>query len=218
MNLLTPTVPSLPRAIVAPEVGVGRDQYLRRPAESLVFIDASIDDFETLVNGLLPGVLAFIINPEEDAVFTITRALELHGGIRNIHIVSHGSSGTLLLGSTQLTTESLDGYESQLKTWVSALSDDAQILLYGCCVAEGDRGLEFVQSLSERTGATMIASKTLTGHSSRGGIANSNYQQNISILFPVRTEKIRSFSLNIYLLREFRIAAVALLKKLIPRF
>ena len=46
----------------------------------------------------------------------------------------------------------------------AALSDDADILLYGCDIAQDTAGKDFVRELAERTGADVAASDDATGH------------------------------------------------------
>ena len=56
-----------------------------------------------------------------------------------------------------------------MQSWSQALTDDADILLYGCDVASGELGQAFVQMLGQLTGADVAASDDLTGSSALGG-------------------------------------------------
>ncbi|QZZ19176.1 DUF4347 domain-containing protein [Leptothermofonsia sichuanensis E412] len=89
--------------------------------------------------------------------------------ISSIHIVSHGEAGGIRLGSDWLNLNSLQTYASQLQSWGTALTEDADILLYGCNVAEGELGQAFVQIMSQLTGADIAASSNLTGSAALGG-------------------------------------------------
>ncbi|MGC8712879.1 MAG: N,N-dimethylformamidase beta subunit family domain-containing protein, partial [Leptodesmis sp.] len=53
--------------------------------------------------------------------------------------------------------------------WGASLTEDADILLYGCNIAYGDLGQGFVQNLSILTGADIAASTDLTGDAPDGG-------------------------------------------------
>ena len=46
----------------------------------------------------------------------------------------------------------------RVEAWAKALTADADVLLYGCDVAAGDEGQDFVRALSEATGADVAAS------------------------------------------------------------
>jgi hypothetical protein len=75
----------------------------------------------------------------------------------------------LQLGDNWLTLETLPIYADQLQSWSQVLTEDADILLYGCNVAQGDRGQTFVQQLSQLTHADIAASDDLTGNAALGG-------------------------------------------------
>jgi Ca2+-binding RTX toxin-like protein len=70
----------------------------------------------------------------------------------------------LYLGNTQLSLNTFNRYASQLQKW-----NVANLLLYGCNVAAGDAGAEFIAKLQALTGAEIAASKTLTGSAAKGG-------------------------------------------------
>ncbi|NJM49010.1 MAG: DUF4347 domain-containing protein, partial [Alkalinema sp. RU_4_3] len=57
----------------------------------------------------------------------------------------------------------------QLKSWGAALGVDADILLYGCNLAQDAAGQAFVNLLAEATGADVAASDDLTGSAALGG-------------------------------------------------
>ncbi len=70
----------------------------------------------------------------------------------------------MYLGNTQLSLDTFNRYATQLQQW-----DVANLLLYGCNVAAGDAGAEFIAKLHTLTGAEIAASKTLTGSAAKGG-------------------------------------------------
>ena len=86
-----------------------------------------------------------------------------------IHIVSHGDVGELSLGSTKLNQNTLNSYANGLITWRDSITDNGDILLYGCNVAENTVGKEFVEDLSQYTAADVLASTDLTGSEDFGG-------------------------------------------------
>lgn len=65
-----------------------------------------------------------------------------------VHIISHGSPGSIQLGSSHLDYDSLSKNAGVLQQWKDYLSADADILLYGCDVAAGTQGKAFVKQLS----------------------------------------------------------------------
>ena len=87
-----------------------------------------------------------------------------------IHIVSHGSTGALQLGTAVLDSESMrHQYAQQLVEIGKHLSGDADILVYGCDFAKGEDGRDAAMRLEYLTGADVAASDDLTGSSELGG-------------------------------------------------
>ncbi|WP_275519449.1 DUF4347 domain-containing protein [Trichormus sp. NMC-1] len=145
---------------------------------TVVFIDSSVSDYQTLQTGVVEGVKTIIISPNKDAIEEITEFLQQHPQITNIHIVSHGSPGCLYLGNGQLNLDNINKYAELLQCWQSK-----SILLYGCNVAAGDAGEEFVRKLHEITNATISASATKTGNAALGG----NWELEVNIPTDVET-------------------------------
>jgi hypothetical protein len=140
-----------------------------QPGQKIVFIDSTVEDYQSLAAGVEPGTEVFILNPMQDGVAQIAQVLAERTDIASVHIVSHGTQGSLQLGSTQLNSSNLEAYTSQLQQWANALTSNADILLYGCDVAAGEVGAAFVQHLSQLTGADIAASVDLTGSAALGG-------------------------------------------------
>ncbi|MDC8448276.1 MAG: DUF4347 domain-containing protein [Nitrospira sp.] len=143
------------------------------PGEStteVVFVDPTVPDCQTLVAGIGPNVQVIMLDPTRDGVEQIAESLAGRSGIDAIHLISHGSSGELQLGAGTLTAESMSGkYADELATIREALSDQADILVYGCDFAEGHNGQEATTLLSQLTGADVAASTDATGFAGLGG-------------------------------------------------
>ncbi|WP_448268342.1 putative Ig domain-containing protein [Nostoc sp. DSM 114159] len=135
----------------------------------LVFIDPQVDDYQSLVMGVLPDTSIVVLDANQDGIEQISRVLESHQGVNSLHIVSHGAPGCIYLGNNQLNNETLNRYAAQLMGWANALGEDAQLLLYGCKVAQTEPGVLFIRCLSELTGAVVAASDDLTGSAALGG-------------------------------------------------
>jgi Ca2+-binding RTX toxin-like protein len=145
---------------------------------SLAFVDSSLPNYQVLLSGVAADVTAILIDHASDGVQQITEQLQQffsrHIKIDTIHILSHGSEGTLQLGNQSLSFNTLETYQKSLQNWQTFLGDNAKILLYGCCVAAG-QGASFVQKLSQLTGAKIAASRTLTGSAVQGGNWNLEF-------------------------------------------
>ena len=142
---------------------------LQKAISEIVFIDATVADYDSLVAGVKPGIATVILDSKQDGVAQISEYLTNCQDVCALHIICHGSPGSLQLGTAQLSLETLDACASQLQKWAASLSAKAEILLYGCSVAAGDRGQAFIQQISRLTKAKIAASTTLTGSADLGG-------------------------------------------------
>ncbi|MEO0942019.1 MAG: DUF4347 domain-containing protein, partial [Cyanobacteria bacterium J06642_12] len=146
----------------------------------LLFIDSSVQDAEVLLQGLKSGVKAIALDPQRDGVIQITEVLREYRWVETVHILSHGSPGCLYLGNTKLDLQSLDTYSWALTAWfersLPKRDESPSVVLYGCNVAAGDAGEEFLSKLNNLTGAHIAASASPTGHTDLGGDWNLEYQ------------------------------------------
>ncbi|BAY61023.1 putative outer membrane adhesin [Calothrix brevissima NIES-22] len=135
----------------------------------LVFIDSAIQDIQTLVEGVVADAQVVVLHPEVDGVMQITQTLQNQPQIGTIHLVAHGYPGCLCLGNAQLSLKTLENYAPELRIWREVMSQQGQMLLYGCHVAAGEMGAEFVQKLHQLTGVKIAASTTAIGNAAAGG-------------------------------------------------
>ena len=139
----------------------------------LVVVDASVANHETLLAGLTTESDAnfevVMLDSNQDGIEQITNILSERSNVEALHIVSHGEDGTVQLGSSVLSNQSLAAYSGMFAQWDSSFTSDADILFYGCDLGGSADGLELVQSLSILTGADVAASDDLTGHAELDG-------------------------------------------------
>ncbi|MCC0179539.1 DUF4347 domain-containing protein [Waterburya agarophytonicola K14] len=151
--------------------------------QQIVFIDSQVTDLQILKNGVASGIEVIILDSHQDGIEQITEVLS-QKPYSKVHIVSHGSPGCLYLGNTQLSLDTLNTYKSQLKTWFNPPACSTplnkggrgDLLLYGCNVAAGDAGEEFITKLHNITGAEIAASTTRIGNAAKGGNWELDYQ------------------------------------------
>ena len=153
--------------------GDGIDELIGNPqplteSQSLVFVDASIPDYQSLIAGVEADPV-IILDPHQDGIQQITSVLEEYSNLASIHIVSHGSDANLQLGNTWLNPNTINDYQREFQLWGNSLSSVADILVYGCNFAVGEQGQVLVEQLSHFTGANIAASEDLTGSEQLGG-------------------------------------------------
>jgi Ca2+-binding RTX toxin-like protein len=137
--------------------------------KNIVFIDSRVAGYETLIAGLSADSEWYLLDAKQDGVDQMHRILAGYSELDSVHVISHGSSGTLYLGSTVLNGDNLTSYQTQLQAIGSSLTETGDILIYGCNVAQGDVGVSFINSLSQITGADVAASDDVTGATSLNG-------------------------------------------------
>ncbi|MEG3977790.1 DUF4347 domain-containing protein [Microcoleus sp. herbarium8] len=160
--------------------------------KAIAFIDTAVPDWKTLVDGVTAGTEVILLDSNCNGVEQIAQKLR-GGNFSAVHVVSHGAVGSLQLGNTMLTLDTLNAstpsniineenrgvvslspsrncdFVMWVKEWAKGLTSNAEILLYGCNVANGDLGAAFAQRLSQLTGANVAASTSLTGTAQKGG-------------------------------------------------
>ena len=137
--------------------------------KSVIFVDSRVTNYQSLIDGLTQPAEVFVLDGESDGLTQMAAYLQGRIGIDAIHVISHGSQGALYLGSAVLDSSNLPLHGSQLASIGGALTETGDILLYGCNVAQGNVGLQFVTSLAQYTGADVAASSDATGAAALGG-------------------------------------------------
>jgi hypothetical protein len=143
--------------------------------QKLVFLDQSLKDVMMLVNGVQADVEAILLDPEQDGIKQITHILTQYPAVKSVHLIAHGSSGSLKLGSTELNLDNINDYAEQLKDWSKSMGG-ASLLIYGCEVAAGEKGINFLEQLHHLTQANLAASTAKVGSSEQGGRWQLDYQ------------------------------------------
>ncbi|WP_254032365.1 DUF4347 domain-containing protein [Planktothrix agardhii] len=136
--------------------------------KQIIFVDSSVQDYRSLIDNADTAQIVILDNISS-GIEQITNALANQKNIESVQILSHGSEGSLKLGTDVLNGNDIENFNTQLKQWGNALTENGDILLYGCDVAAGETGKNFVKRLSEITGADVAASNDLTGNQALGG-------------------------------------------------
>jgi hypothetical protein len=135
----------------------------------VLIVDTAVSNYQALVASVHSDTEVIVLNAEQDGIEQITQALKTRRDIQTLHILSHGEAGALQLSNICLDANSLEQYASRIKQWAIALSEDANVLLYGCKVAANETGQQFVQQLSRLIKAPIAAATHLIGDAAQGG-------------------------------------------------
>ncbi len=151
----------------------------------LAVVDTAVDGADALIADIEAqqqagrSILIVRVDAGEDGISAVSNALsELHASqqagaptvlVSAIHLIGHGDTNGTVLGDTRLDIAALRLRASDFASWATALTADADILLYGCDIASAGSGRVLAQGLAELTGADVAASDDLTGSSLMGG-------------------------------------------------
>jgi hypothetical protein len=143
--------------------------------QEIVFLSPSVRDYQQLLDGISPNVEVIILDPARDGVQQMAEVLAGRTGIDAIHLIGEGTEAEMHLGASFLTQESISTrYAEQFQQISQSLSQNADLLIYGCNFGRGDAGQAAIQTLATLTGADVAASTDRTGHVSE--FANWNLE------------------------------------------
>jgi VCBS repeat-containing protein len=142
----------------------------------IVVIDRGIENPEQLrqwVEAQPTNSDRFIVEIDQDeaGIEALTAWLEQNADrpVGAIHLLTHGSDGEIRLGSTVLSTETWSQHQAELAAWKPFLTADADMLWYGCDVAESAAGRQLLDQIAGTLEADVAASTDGTGSRRYGG-------------------------------------------------
>ena len=145
---------------------------------AIAIIDPSVENYHQLLSGLHPNIIPYVLSSNQDGICQITQIinncrLSIDISRLSVHIIAHGAPGTLCLGNAELSIATLERYTKDLQAWFYSESRiqnlESELLIYGCSVAAGDLGEEFITDLHHLTGANIAASSSPVGHATLEG-------------------------------------------------
>ncbi len=150
--------------------------------KEVVFVDTEVKDYEQIIDGIKTSGNAdrqidiVLLDGEKNGIAQITEALSHYQNLDAVHLITHGSDGSIDFGSDQLNLQTLSQNQEAIKSWGSAFSAKGDFLIYGCNVAQSQFGQSFVDYLSGLTGTDIAASNDATGHVTLGADWNLEYR------------------------------------------
>ena len=135
----------------------------------VIFVDASIANLTNILGQLPDTAEIQLVDSSTDGIAAIANWASTQTNIDAIHIISHGAQGELYLGSSVLSNDTIAAVGAELTTLGGALTETGDILLYGCNIADGAAGLDFIERFAQATSADVAASSDDTGTAVLGG-------------------------------------------------
>jgi len=135
----------------------------------LIVIDSRLRNHQFVIDQIATGFAVLELDANRDGLGQIADYLSSHSSANAgeafdaIHLLSHGSAGKVQLGSLTLDSTNLAAEAQTLAKIHSLLAPGADLLVYGCDVAQGAQGSAFVTQLAKISGLDVAASTNLTG-------------------------------------------------------
>lgn len=130
----TSTPPSFPRQSLGEfrcEAALATRPPEQTSVSTFVFIDSRVDNATGLMaSHHKPNQQWALVNATDDGLMQMQRALQGHSGLPEaIHIISHGSQGSVQLGAGVIDTGSLQRHTQAYKDMGSRLAPGGDVLL-----------------------------------------------------------------------------------------
>ena len=138
-----PTPPAIVSLVDAPSLGAAIGSSEQTPSEKafaltqpkaaatlqkeLVFVDAGAPNYQQLINDLMKAqaegrpIEVVVLESGRDGIEQITEAMAARRDLSAVHIVSHGSDGSLTLGDGKLSAYNIEKYRDAIKGWQSPI-------------------------------------------------------------------------------------------------
>ncbi|MCA9061860.1 MAG: DUF4347 domain-containing protein, partial [Planctomycetaceae bacterium] len=154
----------------------GSTAVVTQAPRHIVFVDPAVSSSQLILSDLQNSGTLFgdvrivVLDSARDGIVQVTELLSQQTTpVDSIHFISHGTAQSFQLGSTWLTNSVLAVRSAEIRQWSSVLTESADILIYGCDVAQSDAGLTLLQALADLTGADIAASTDATGNAALEG-------------------------------------------------
>jgi glucose/arabinose dehydrogenase len=131
--------------------------------EHLVIVDSEVEDLGQWKDAIPDNATFVLLHANEDPIAQLTEVMNKHHEIGSMHIISHGADGQLRLAGQTINQEILVQRAKEIQSWNSSFADGADVLIYGCSVAAGDSGVQFVEKLASLIDVDVAASTNATG-------------------------------------------------------
>ena len=148
----------------------------------LVIIDSQVEDYAQIVDSIKSNAdenVSFeviILDANLNGIDQLSDIFSSQENLDAVHLISHGSSGSIQLGNSQIDQSALEQHSETISLWRNAFSTEGDLLIYGCDLGSNEQGISFVNMLSELTDADVAASDDLTGHADLGGDWDLEYE------------------------------------------
>ncbi len=131
--------------------------------KEIVFIDSGVDNYQTIVDAIDSSKSIYLIDSNENGFEKMQNALQGQTDVDAVHIIGHASAGQVVLGNSILNADTINSFSNTLQSIGNSLTQDGDLLFYGCNLAQGEQGKLLLQQIGNITQADIAASDDITG-------------------------------------------------------
>ncbi|MFO1061424.1 MAG: DUF4347 domain-containing protein [Dongiaceae bacterium] len=135
----------------------------------ILFLDPAVDDRDTILGNLRPGVEAILLDAVRPAARQMAAVLAGRRGLDAIHVMAHGSPGRVAFAAGAWSAETVAQEADDLAAIGGALGEDGDLRLWSCYAGAGEAGRTLVEALRGASGTGVLAAGSLVGAAARGG-------------------------------------------------
>ncbi|MEB3254749.1 MAG: DUF4347 domain-containing protein, partial [Synechococcaceae cyanobacterium] len=164
---MTEITPAFPHNVGFPLGGGAQPSPFDRELAVFTLQDGALGQLASALEAQAVPVLR--LDPRRDGLDTLLQRLAA-GGVRfdRIRLFSHGGDDRFRIGRQTISSTTLGRYRDRLESLGRFLSEEGDLLLYGCDLAASSRGQRLIEQLAKVTGADVAASDDLTGAGIQG--------------------------------------------------
>ncbi|HKM97565.1 MAG TPA: DUF4347 domain-containing protein, partial [Buttiauxella sp.] len=166
--------PDASKAVFVPPAPVPAPASITAPApvdapaaHEVYVVDSHVQNWQSLVSQLPAASRVVVLDAQHAGLEQMNEALKNDKNITAIHIISHGASDEITLGSDKLNSQTIGQYQQQLEKLGEKLTPDGDILLYGCNVTSQD--ITLITRMADYTHVDVAASSDKTGNAAHTG-------------------------------------------------
>ncbi len=144
--------------------GTGDDRHV-----DFALIDDSLQNLDQLMRSLDSKVEVYLYDHRHESPTDVLNtvydwAKSNHAEIDTLSIISHGASGSFVLGNQWLSSSNLGQSAEAWQRLGAVMAPSGNIDIFGCNVADGTSGRDLINNIGRLSGATVFASVNDTGY------------------------------------------------------
>lgn len=165
---------ALPWRMALTQDGITQDRI-----SEVVILEGSLPRSD-LPLSLAPHQRLVVLEADPDhAIAAIAQALRPYHNLAALHLIAHGQPGHLYLGHTDVDSDWLLDHRDDIQTWRHALRPQADLLIYGCEVAQGSIGENWLSTWRTILPVDVAAADTPIGGADLGGSSQLDQRRGI---------------------------------------